>query len=147
MVKGVQCHIAYPERGRNPIHAALPALAELSSVEWDRGNEHFPPTSFQLSNVRAGAGTVNVIPGLLEVLFNIRFSPESTVDGIKPRVHAILDRHGEVAHADLTRRVRGGSRDVRNPNRENRPGRRRDVQAVNAAVIRGGNYEVDHRGA
>ena len=94
MVKGVQCHIAYPERGRNPIHAALPALAELVSVEWDRGNEHFPPTSFQLSNVRAGTGTVNVIPGLLEVLFNVRFSPESTVDGIKARVHAILDRHG-----------------------------------------------------
>jgi len=94
MVKGVQCHIAYPERGRNPIHAALPALTELVSVEWDRGNEHFPPTSFQFSNVRAGTGIANVIPGLLEVLFNVRFSPESTVDGIKARVHEILDRHG-----------------------------------------------------
>jgi succinyl-diaminopimelate desuccinylase len=94
MVKGVQCHIAYPERGRNPIHAALPALAELVSEEWDRGNEHFPPTSFQLSNVHAGTGTVNVIPGLLEVRFNVRFSPESTVDGIKARVHEVLDRHG-----------------------------------------------------
>jgi succinyl-diaminopimelate desuccinylase len=94
MVKGVQCHIAYPERGRNPIHAALPALAELVSEEWDRGNDHFPPTSFQLSNVHAGTGTVNVIPGLLEVLFNVRFSPESPVDGIKARVHEVLDRHG-----------------------------------------------------
>jgi succinyl-diaminopimelate desuccinylase len=93
-VKGTQCHIAYPERGRNPIHTALPALAELAALEWDRGNEHFPPTSFQFSNVHAGTGTVNVIPGLLEVLFNIRFSPESTVDGIMARVHAILDRHG-----------------------------------------------------
>jgi succinyl-diaminopimelate desuccinylase len=94
IVKGVQCHIAYPERGRNPIHAALPALAELVREAWDRGNEHFQPTSFQISNVRAGTGTVNVIPGLLEVSFNLRFSPESTVDGIKARVHEILGRHG-----------------------------------------------------
>jgi succinyl-diaminopimelate desuccinylase len=93
-VKGTQCHIAYPERGRNPIHMALGALAELTAVEWDRGNEHFPPTSFQMSNVRAGTGTVNVIPEQLEVLFNVRFSPASTVDGIKARVHEILDRHG-----------------------------------------------------
>ena len=94
MVKGAECHIAYPERGRNPVHMALAALAELVAVQWDPGNEHFPPTSFQISNVHAGTGTVNAIPGLLEVLFNVRFSPESTVDGIKARVHAILDRHG-----------------------------------------------------
>jgi succinyl-diaminopimelate desuccinylase len=93
-VRGVQCHIAYPERGRNPIHEALPALAELAAAEWDQGNEYFPPTRFQISNVHAGTGVVNVIPGTLEVLFNLRFSPESTVDGIKTRVHETLDRHG-----------------------------------------------------
>lgn len=93
-VKGVSCHIAYPERGRNPIHAALPALAELSTIVWDQGNEHFQPTSFQFSNVHAGAGTVNVIPASMEVLFNIRFSPESTVEALKARVRDVLDRHG-----------------------------------------------------
>ncbi len=93
-VKGIQCHIAYPERGRNPIHTALPAIAELAAVEWDRGNDDFPPTSFQISNVHAGTGAGNVIPGTLELIFNVRFSPESTVEGIKARVHAILDRHG-----------------------------------------------------
>ena len=76
-VNGVQCHIAYPERGRNPIHAALPALAELAAIEWDRGNDDFPPTSFQISNIHAGTGANNVIPGALDVLFNFRFSPES----------------------------------------------------------------------
>jgi succinyl-diaminopimelate desuccinylase len=93
-VKGVQCHIAYPERGLNPIHAALPALAELAAALWDNGNEYFQPTSFQISNVHAGAGAANVIPGTLEVLFNVRFSPESTVDSIKTRVQETLDRHG-----------------------------------------------------
>ena len=93
-VKGAECHIAYPERGRNPIHAALPALAELVAVQWDRGNEHFPPTSFQISNVHAGAGTINVIPGSLDLLFNVRFSAESTPEGITTRVIEILDRHG-----------------------------------------------------
>ena len=96
VVRGVPCHIAYPERGRNPIHMALAALAELVTVEWDRGNEHFSPTSFQISNVHAGAGTVNVIPGSLEVLFNLRFSPESSVEGITARVHEVLERHGVV---------------------------------------------------
>ena len=93
-VKGTPSHIAYPERGRNPIHAALPALAELLTVEWDRGHEHFPATSLQISNAHAGAGTVNVIPGSLDVRFNVRFSPASTADGIRARVHAVLDRHG-----------------------------------------------------
>ena len=92
-VKGVQCHIAYPERGRNPIHSALPALAELAATEWDRGNEYFSPTSFQIAQVHAGAGAVNTIPGALDVLFNFRFSTESTVDGLKARVQAILDVH------------------------------------------------------
>lgn len=93
-VTGVQCHIAYPERGLNPVHAALPALAELAAAEWDRGNAYFPPTSFQISNIQAGTGAVNVIPGSLEVRFNLRFSPECTVDAIKARVQATLDRHG-----------------------------------------------------
>ena len=92
-VRGAQCHIAYPERGRNPIHQALPALAELAATEWDRGNEYFSPTSFQIAQVHAGAGAVNTIPGSLDVLFNFRFSTESTVDGLKQRGHAILDAH------------------------------------------------------
>ena len=93
-VKGVQCHIAYPERGRNPIHSALPALAELAATEWDRGNEYFSPTSFQIAHVNAGVGANNVIPGALDVLFNFRFSTESTVEQLKGRVHAVLDAHG-----------------------------------------------------
>jgi len=92
-VKGVQCHIAYPERGRNPIHEALPALAELAATEWDRGNEYFSPTSFQISQVHAGAGANNVIPGQMEVRFNFRFSTESTADQLQARVRAVLDRH------------------------------------------------------
>jgi succinyl-diaminopimelate desuccinylase len=93
IVKGVQCHIAYPERGSNPIHSALPALADLAATQWDRGNDFFQPTSFQISNVHAGAGATNVIPGTVEVLFNLRFSPESTEEGIKTRVREALDRH------------------------------------------------------
>jgi succinyl-diaminopimelate desuccinylase len=94
VVRGVQCHIAYPHLGRNPIHQALPALAELAATEWDRGNEWFQPTSFQISNVHAGTGANNVIPGALELLFNFRFSPECTAEALKSRVHAVLDRHG-----------------------------------------------------
>ena len=93
-VKGVQCHIAYPERGRNPIHESLPALAELAAAEWDRGNEYFQPTSFQVSNIHAGTGANNVIPGELALLFNFRFSPESSVEDLKARVHRVLDAHG-----------------------------------------------------
>jgi len=93
-VKGVQCHIAYPERGRNPIHTALPPLAELAATTWDRGSEYFAPTSFQISQAQAGAGANNVIPGTLDVRFNFRFSPESTPDRLQAGVRAILDRHG-----------------------------------------------------
>jgi len=93
-VKGVQCHIAYPERGRNPIHQALPALVELAAIEWDRGNEYFAPTSFQIAHVQAGAGANNVIPGGLGVLFNFRFSTESDEATLRTRVHAVLDAHG-----------------------------------------------------
>jgi succinyl-diaminopimelate desuccinylase len=93
-VTGIQCHIAYPERGKSPILPALPALAELAATEWDRGNEYFAPTSFQISDVHAGTGANNTIPGSMEVLFNFRFSTESTEEGLKSRVHAVLDAHG-----------------------------------------------------
>ncbi len=92
-VRGVQCHIAYPHLGRNPIHQAAPALAELVGVEWDRGDDDFSATSFQISNVHAGTGATNVVPGALTLQFNIRFSPASTVDGLTRRVVEILDRH------------------------------------------------------
>jgi succinyl-diaminopimelate desuccinylase len=93
-VKGRQCHIAYPERGLNPILKALPALAELAATEWDRGNEYFPPTSFQISDIHAGTGANNTIPGSLDVLFNFRFSTEWTDERLRGRVHDVLDRHG-----------------------------------------------------
>lgn len=92
-IRGEQCHIAYPERGRNPIHLGAAAIAELVATEWDRGNDYFQPTSFQISNLHAGAGANNVIPGHLHVLFNFRYSTESTADGLKARVHEVLDRH------------------------------------------------------
>jgi succinyl-diaminopimelate desuccinylase len=93
-VKGVQGHVAYPHLARNPVHLAAPALAELASIEWDRGNEYFPPTTWQISNVHAGTGAANVIPAELEVLFNFRFSTASTVEDLKRRTHEVLDRHG-----------------------------------------------------
>lgn len=93
-VQGVQGHIAYPHLARNPIHEALPALTELASIEWCKGNEDFQPTSLQISNIHAGTGANNVIPGTLEVLFNFRFSTECTAEGLKQRVHAVLDKQG-----------------------------------------------------
>ncbi|WP_153159536.1 succinyl-diaminopimelate desuccinylase [Zoogloea sp. 1C4] len=93
-VKGVQGHIAYPHLAKNPIHLAAPALAELAAEKWDEGNEYFPPTSWQMSNIKAGTGATNVIPGTLEVLFNFRFATVHTADQLKARVHAVLDRHG-----------------------------------------------------
>ncbi|WP_354682316.1 succinyl-diaminopimelate desuccinylase [Cupriavidus necator] len=92
-VKGIQCHIAYPHLGRNPIHEAAPALAELAAEVWDQGNEYFPPTSWQMSNIHGGTGATNVIPGHVTIDFNFRFSTASTPEGLKERVHAILDRH------------------------------------------------------
>ncbi|KWR91823.1 succinyl-diaminopimelate desuccinylase [Cupriavidus sp. IDO] len=92
-VIGVQCHIAYPHLGRNPIHEAAPALAELAAETWDAGNEYFPPTSWQMSNIHGGTGATNVIPGHVTIDFNFRFSTASTPEGLKARVHAILDRH------------------------------------------------------
>ncbi|HSB21808.1 MAG TPA: succinyl-diaminopimelate desuccinylase [Burkholderiaceae bacterium] len=93
-VRGVQGHVAYPQLARNPIHQLAPALAELAATEWDRGNVHFPPTTFQVSNIHGGTGALNVIPGAVLVDFNFRFSTESTPQSIKSRVHAVLDRHG-----------------------------------------------------
>ncbi len=93
-VRGVQGHIAYPQLARNPIHLAAPALAELAAIEWDRGNEYFPPTSWQMSNIHGGTGATNVIPGELVIDFNFRYSTESTPEGLKSRVQAVLDQHG-----------------------------------------------------
>jgi succinyl-diaminopimelate desuccinylase len=93
-VKGVQGHIAYPHLARNPIHQAAPALAELAAEVWDAGNDHFPPTSWQISNIHGGTGATNVIPGELVIDFNFRFSTESSPEQLKSRVHALLDRHG-----------------------------------------------------
>ncbi|QEY24254.1 succinyl-diaminopimelate desuccinylase [Neisseria animalis] len=95
-VKGKQGHIAYPHLAVNPVHTFAPALLELAQEVWDEGNEYFPPTSFQISNIGGGTGATNVIPGELNVKFNFRFSTESTESGLKERVHAILDKHGVV---------------------------------------------------
>jgi succinyl-diaminopimelate desuccinylase len=92
-IHGQQGHVAYPQLADNPIHRAAPALAELAAVEWDNGNAHFPPTTFQISNIRAGDGTENVIPGTVNVLFNLRFSTESTAESIQTRVEEILKQH------------------------------------------------------
>ena len=101
-VKGVQGHIAYPHRAKNPIHLAAPAIAQLAAAEWDQGNEHFPPTSFQVSNIHAGTGAQNIIPGVLQVDFNFRFSTESSAESLKARMVAILDRHGLEHSIDWT---------------------------------------------
>lgn len=93
-VHGYQGHVAYPDRGRNPVHELAPALAELVATRWDAGNAHFPPTSFQLSNIHAGTGADNVIPGHADVMFNFRYSTESTAEGLGHRTVEILDRHG-----------------------------------------------------
>jgi len=92
--KGIQCHIAYPEKGRNPIHDVAPALAELASTEWDKGNEYFPPTTWQVSNIHGGTGATNVVPGSVEIKFNFRFSTASTPEGLQQRLSGILDKHG-----------------------------------------------------
>ena len=93
-VKGIQGHIAYPQLARNPIHQLAPALAELTTIEWDRGNAFFQPTSWQVSNIHGGTGASNVIPGAVVVDFNFRFCTESTPQGLQERVRAVLDKHG-----------------------------------------------------
>lgn len=92
-VKGKQGHVAYPHLAVNPIHTASKALAELCDTVWDNGNEYFPATSFQVSNIQAGTGATNVVPGTMTVTFNFRYSTEVTADQLKTRVLEILDRH------------------------------------------------------
>lgn len=92
IIKGVQGHIAYPQLAKNPIHLAVPALAELAAEKWDDGNEYYLPTSWQMSNIHGGTGATNVIPGEVVVDFNFRFSTASTVEGLQQRVHAILNK-------------------------------------------------------
>lgn len=92
-VRGVQGHVAYPEQVKNPIHLLAPALAELASIEWDRGNESFPPTSFQVSNLNAGTGAENVVPGSALMLCNFRFSTASTEAGLRARFEDVLRKH------------------------------------------------------
>jgi succinyl-diaminopimelate desuccinylase len=99
-VRGVQGHVAYPEKALNPIHAFAPALAELAAERWDEGNADFPPTSMQVSNLNAGTGANNVIPGALTALFNFRYSTASRADDLRARSEAILHRHGVDFHID-----------------------------------------------
>ncbi|HHM04709.1 MAG TPA: succinyl-diaminopimelate desuccinylase [Gammaproteobacteria bacterium] len=104
-IKGSQGHVAYPQLADNPIHRAVPALAELAATAWDRGSEHFPPTSLQISNIHGGTGAENVIPGELEVMFNFRYSTAQTAAGLQQQVQALLDRHG--LNYDLSWRLSG----------------------------------------
>ena len=99
VVKGVQGHIAYPHLVKNPIHMVAPAIKDMVDTEWDKGNEYFPPTSWQISNMNGGTGATNVVPGEVEILFNFRFSTASTEQNLKERVYAILDKHE--LHYDL----------------------------------------------
>jgi succinyl-diaminopimelate desuccinylase len=101
-VRGIQGHVAYPHLVKNPVHLLAPALAELAKTQWDRGNESFPPTSFQVSNIHAGTGAANVVPGTVEVDFNFRFSTESSDASLKQRVEAILKKHGLEYAVDWT---------------------------------------------
>ncbi len=93
-IKGVQGHIAYPHLARNPIHLAAPAIYELAETMWDEGNAYFPPTTWQISNIHAGTGATNVIPGVVEIQFNFRFSTASTAEGLMDALNEILDSHG-----------------------------------------------------
>jgi succinyl-diaminopimelate desuccinylase len=93
VVRGIQGHVAYPHLVKNPVHLLAPALAEMAKTQWDKGNESFPPTSFQVSNIHAGTGAANVVPGTVEVDFNFRFSTESTDASLRGRVESILKKH------------------------------------------------------
>ncbi len=99
-VVGKEGHVAYPDLASNPIHAFLPALTELTQVEWDQGNEYFPATSLQISNIHAGSGTNNVIPGIMTLLFNFRFSTEVTAEGLMQQTEAIFDHYYESYELD-----------------------------------------------
>ena len=93
-MRGVQGHVAYPDRARNPLHVFAPALAELAAMRWDDGDDAFPPTSFQISNLHAGTGADNVIPGALDAVFNFRFGTASTAASLRERTETILKEHG-----------------------------------------------------
>ena len=123
-VQGIQGHIAYPQLARNPIHQLAPALAELVALRWDEGNAFFPPTSWQVSNIHAGTGVGNVIPGEVVVDFNFRFSTESSVQSLKDRLSAVLDRHGLTYQVQWTL---GGSPFLTQPGELS--------QAVQAAIL------------
>ncbi|MEW6166268.1 MAG: succinyl-diaminopimelate desuccinylase [Pseudomonadota bacterium] len=99
-VLGRQGHVAYPHKADNPVHRLAPALAELVGAHWDDGNAHFPPTSFQVSNLNAGTGANNVIPGHADLIFNFRYSPQSSAESLKARVTEVLERHGLRYEAD-----------------------------------------------
>lgn len=103
LAQGIQGHVAYPHKARNPIHDLAPAIAELAATEWDRGNDRFPPTTFQVSNMQAGTGATNVIPGQVEALFNFRFSTEVTAETLIERTEAILEWHGVDCRIEWTR--------------------------------------------
>jgi len=102
VVNGRQGHIAYPHLAKNPIHLVAPALAELAAIEWDQGNEDFQPTAWQVSNLHAGTGAGNIIPGHAEVMFNFRFAPSSSAASLKQRLEAVLARHGLDYQLDWT---------------------------------------------
>ena len=123
-VQGIQGHIAYPQLARNPIHQLAPALAELVALRWDEGNAFFPPTSWQVSNIHAGTGVGNVIPGEVVVDFNFRFSTESSVQSLKDRLTAVLDRNGLTYQVQWTL---GGSPFLTQPGELS--------QAVHAAIL------------
>ena len=127
-VKGIQGHIAYPHLAKNPIHLAAPALAELTATVWDQGNDFFPPTSWQISNIHGGTGASNVIPGTVVIDFNFRFSTESTPEGLQQRVHDLLQRHGLQAGTDFDLDWTLGGRPFLTP-----PGTL--VDAVRAAIL------------
>ncbi|AGF48243.1 succinyl-diaminopimelate desuccinylase [Candidatus Kinetoplastibacterium oncopeltii TCC290E] len=93
ILNGIQGHVAYPQLALNPIHSFSPALSDIMNYKWDQGNEYFPPTTFQISNIHSGNGATNVIPGELEVKFNFRFSTENTPDNLKKVIHSILDKY------------------------------------------------------
>lgn len=101
-IHGTQCHVAYPERGRNPIHDGLPPLAALIATQWDHGDEDFQSTSFQITSIHAGAGATNVIPGAMDVSFNFRYSPRWSARDLRARVHEVLDGTGAAYTADWT---------------------------------------------
>jgi len=93
-VAGIQGHVAYPHLARNPVHEVAPALVELTHTKWDQGNEFFPATTLQISNIHAGTGATNVIPASCEITFNLRYSTETSHDQLRARIEALLDRHG-----------------------------------------------------